>query len=149
MHQLQFGEHRSDSLYFTPSGTPMREIIMQEDTQIQSVPGSNIKNTHHCFNEFSAYKEVYGHQSDSKKTHRRGRSLSQFLPFWFSGGAVTESEEKQDRVEVEVTNSNANTGCLTVKWLLLNGEKEIENMVLFSRYFNCKIRKNSNKYLEN
>ena len=75
LQQLACGEHRrSESLYFTPSGTPIREI---PELQIQSNPSSTIKNNSQ---DFSAYKAVYGHHhqaglqvgSNFKKTHSRG-----------------------------------------------------------------------------
>ena len=73
MQQLACGEHRrSESLYFTPSGTPIREI---PELQIQSNPSSTVKNNSQ---DFSAYKAVYGHHqgqqggNNFKKTHSRG-----------------------------------------------------------------------------
>ena len=98
MQQFHFGERRSDSLYFTPSGTPLREI--PDLTSVSglggtgSEPSSTVKNMSFSSysNDMNAYKAVYaGHHAGHphmpyKKTHRRVRSLGQYLPTWFPGG---------------------------------------------------------------
>ena len=79
MQQFHFGERRSDSLYFTPSGTPLREI--PDLTSVSglggtgSEPSSTVKNMSFSSysNDVNAYKAVYaGHHAGHpyKKTHR-------------------------------------------------------------------------------
>ena len=96
MQQFHFGERRSDSLYFTPSGSPLREIpdlTSGSGLATGSEPSSTVKNMSSLSyaNDVTAYKAVYaGHLAGSghphKKTHRRVRSLGQYLPTWFPGG---------------------------------------------------------------
>ena len=75
-------EHRSESIYFTPTGTPVREVYGSWAGGVQQQSNS-LKNT--PTKEVDPYKAVYvGSGSGSRKMvppgHRRNRSFSQFLP---------------------------------------------------------------------
>ena len=96
MQQLQLGDRYSDSVYFTPSDTPMREL---EPASMGSIPPSvSLKST--PFNDFDAYSVIYNQQKQSSgefvKTHHRVKSLTQFLPSgWFAGANRGSSKEVQ------------------------------------------------------
>ena len=81
MLQREQSEHRSESIYFTPTGTPVREVFGSWAGGVQS---NSLKNT--PTKEMDPYKAVYGPNptSSGRKSvlpgHRRNRSFSQFLP---------------------------------------------------------------------
>ena len=71
---------QSDSLYFTPSGTPMRELdggpVFPSTNSTKSTP----------YNDIDAYSAVYSSSTSSgnQNKHKRVRSFSHFLPgSWF------------------------------------------------------------------
>jgi hypothetical protein len=110
MQQIQFGERRSDSLYFTPSSTPMRDVgdMSQQHPPSASKPSPP-------YNDTDAYRAIYGHQSYNGRTkgHGRVRSFSHFLPGWFPGAASvaassTCNNEKVVEAVVEHYNDSAN-----------------------------------------
>jgi hypothetical protein len=72
LHREQ-SEHRSESIYFTPTGTPVREIFGSWAAGVQS---NSLKNT--PTKEIDPYKAVY--LPGRRPGHRRNRSFSQFLP---------------------------------------------------------------------
>ena len=88
MQQLG-GDRHSDSLYFTPSGTPIREI---PDVSLSGGKSTSFSN------DSAAYSAVYaatGTGNHSKK-HQRVKSFSHFLPGWFNN-----TKEVQVEVVVE------------------------------------------------
>ena len=91
MQQLG-GDRHSESLYFTPSGTPMREMNTDLPLSAKSTSFSN---------DSEAYSAVYHGQSQNSnhthtKTHQRVKSFSHFLPGWFN------NTTKEVQVEVVV-----------------------------------------------
>lgn len=123
LHREQ-SEHRSESIYFTPTGTPVREVYGSWAGGVQQQSNS-LKNT--PTKEVDPYKAVYvGSGSGSRKMvppgHRRNRSFSQFLPplptwltssssahFLPGSGGRPVREMKINEVEVVIeheTNSN-------------------------------------------
>jgi len=86
----QFAE-RSESLYFTPSGTPIREIEPDfSGSSGGAVGGSGglIKST--PYNDSDAYKAVYGSLGNNTNSHSRVKSFSHYLPGWFSKEVTVE-----------------------------------------------------------
>lgn len=95
-HHHYHGDRMSDSVYFTPSGTPLREV------------GGSSKTTP-CreVNAYAAYRAVYsnGGAGSHRRGHSRVRSFSHFLPMWFPGSSASmeapEDNPNQVRVVVE------------------------------------------------
>ena len=85
----QFAE-RSESLYFTPSGTPMREV--------EPDPGSGMslafKST--PYNDSDAYKAVYG-GVNHPNANSRVKSFSHYLPGWFNKEVTVEVIVEQNK----------------------------------------------------
>ena len=77
--QQMGGDRHSESLYFTPSGTPMREFNPMGGPD----PPLSAKSTSFS-NDSDAYRAVYQSQNSSNhnasKTHQRVKSFSHFLP---------------------------------------------------------------------
>jgi hypothetical protein len=102
-------EHRSESIYFTPTGTPVREVFGSWANGVQS---NSLKNT--PAKEIDPYKAVYvaGMTGLGKKPvqgHRRNKSWSQFLPplsLWLS----TNNREASRINEVEVVIEHETNG---------------------------------------
>ena len=94
----QFAE-RSESLYFTPSGTPIREIEPDfsgvAGGAVGGGSGGLIKNS--PYNDSDAYKAVYGSVGNNANSHSRVKSFSHYLPGWFN---------KEVTVEVIVEQTN-------------------------------------------
>jgi len=94
-HQIrmqQLGDRHSESLYFTPSGTPMREMP-EPPLSALSVKSNSFSN------DSNAYSAVYagsGQIHQAGKTHQRVKSFSHFLPGWFNN-----TKEVQVEVVVE------------------------------------------------
>lgn len=101
-------EHRSESIYFTPTGTPVREVYGSWGTGVQS---NSLKNT--PAKEFDAYKAVYAAAPPGLGRrpippgvgHRRNKSWSQFLPpfpSWLSPTGRSGDASRINEVEVVI-----------------------------------------------
>ena len=107
MQQMGGGDRHSESLYFTPSGTPMRESNPEPPLSGKSTSFSN---------DSEAYSAVYygQNQSNHSKTHNRVKSFSHFLPGWFNNTTkevqveVVVEQNKDDYNEVS-SDSKTNT----------------------------------------
>ena len=64
MQNMISSDRHSESLYFTPSGTPMREFDASRKP----------------YNDADAYSAVYYSNTTKEKTHQRVKSFSHFLP---------------------------------------------------------------------
>ena len=81
----QFAE-RSESLYFTPSGTPMREVEPEGGGS-----GHTFKST--PYSDSDAYRAVYG----TNNTNSRVKSFSHYLPGWFNKEMTVEVIVEQNK----------------------------------------------------
>ena len=103
--QREQSEHRSESIYFTPTGTPVREVFGSWAGAGQS---NSLKNT--PSKDFNPYKAVYSATGsiqgrrplDHAGGHRRNKSWSQFLPPLPTWLATNRDVLKINEVEVVI-----------------------------------------------
>jgi len=126
LEMMDMGVEESQSLYFTPSGTPLREgpgcSVPFSDN-----PGGN------------PYSPVYSPSpvDKSRKSHKRMVSnLSNFFPFWWGMGqgepgtvgdagttvAIVEHNHNHDEDSLEVEHVTTDTALGDIKLVMKNGE---------------------------
>ena len=108
----QFAE-RSESLYFTPSGTPMREV--------EPEPGGSgaftFKST--PYNDSDAYKAVYGVNGGiNSNANSRVKSFSHYLPGWFNKEVTVEVIVEQNKHQD--SDPEGNLGYSWADWIFNN-----------------------------
>lgn len=126
LEMLDMGGEESQSLYFTPSGTPLREGPGGH-LPFSDNPGGN------------PYSPVYspGPVDKSRKSHKRMVSnLSNFFPFWWGMGqsepgaggdsgttvAIVEHNHNHDENSIEVEHATVDTSLEDIKLVMKNGE---------------------------